>query len=184
MAGHVHLVGSIGLDTVGDVFATVGRLLGPYLKRVPDGELGEIVVTRFNSIFYLIRFGTGDLSRLIPTPCSCGRTSFKLAGIFGRVGDAVKVRGMFVAPSQLAAVRRRFDDMPIQARVSRHKDRDYLTIKMESDKSGDAQAALVEAFDKIFREICTVKIDKIEVVARGVLEAEKLIIDERNWKQI
>jgi hypothetical protein len=37
---HVHLVGSIGLDTVEDVFRTVGRLLGPYLSRIPDGEVG------------------------------------------------------------------------------------------------------------------------------------------------
>jgi hypothetical protein len=37
---NVHLVGSIGLDTVDDVFSTVGPLLGPHLKRIPDGEVG------------------------------------------------------------------------------------------------------------------------------------------------
>ncbi len=37
---NVHLVGSIGLDTVDEVFATVGRLLGPHLRRIPDGEVG------------------------------------------------------------------------------------------------------------------------------------------------
>src|SRR3977135_3769175 len=36
----VHLVGSIGLDTVEDVFRTVGKTLGPYLRRAPDGEVG------------------------------------------------------------------------------------------------------------------------------------------------
>jgi hypothetical protein len=40
MSRRVHLVGSIGLDTVDEVFTTVGRLLGPHLKRVPDGEVG------------------------------------------------------------------------------------------------------------------------------------------------
>jgi hypothetical protein len=38
--GTVHLVGSIGLDTVEEVFRTVGKMLGPYLRRVPDGEVG------------------------------------------------------------------------------------------------------------------------------------------------
>ena len=152
-------------------------------RKVREGELGEIVVTRFNSIFFLIRFGTGDLSRLITEPCACGRTSLKLAGIFGRVGDAVKVRGMFLAPSQLMAVRRRFEDMPIQVRVSQAKDRDYLTVKIESGETGDAQASLVENFEKIFREICTVRIDKIEVVTSGALKDEKSIVDERSWKR-
>lgn len=151
-------------------------------KKVPAGELGEIVVTRFNSLFFLFRFGTGDLSRIIQEPCACGRTSLKLAGIFGRLGDAVKVRGMFLAPSQIMAVRNRFNDMPIQARVSQLKDRDYLTVRIESVLTGEVQAALVEKFETIFREICTVRIDKIEVVAPGVLKDEKPIIDERNWR--
>ncbi len=73
-------------------------------KNVAPGELGEVVVTRLNDIFFLLRFGTGDLSRLITEKCSCGRTSYRLAGIAGRVGDAVKVRGLFIAPSQLKMI--------------------------------------------------------------------------------
>lgn len=148
-------------------------------KKVPDGELGEIVVTRFNPIFFLFRFGTGDLSRIIQEPCACGRTSLKLAGIFGRIGDAVKVRGMFLAPSQIMAVRKRFDDMPVQARVSKRHDRDYLTVKIESAATGEAKNALIEKFEEIFREICTVRVDQIELIEPGVLKDEKPIIDER-----
>jgi len=40
MATHVHLVGSVALDSAQDVFSTAGKLLGPYLERVPDGEPG------------------------------------------------------------------------------------------------------------------------------------------------
>lgn len=150
-------------------------------KRVKDGELGEIVVTRFNPIFFLLRFGTGDLSRIMPEPCSCGRTSKRLAGIFGRVGDAVKVRGLFVAPSQLNAVRKRFDDVPIQARVSRAGDQDRLIVRIETDKPEQDRTVFIKEFEKIFREICTVKIDQVETVLPGALQNEKLIVDERRW---
>ena len=73
---------------------TTGKQLGP-------GELGEVVVTRLNNIFFLFRFGTGDLSKFVKERCPCGRTSFRILGISGRVGEATKVRGMFIAPSQL-----------------------------------------------------------------------------------
>ena len=68
-----------------------------------DGEPGEVVVTNSNSAYPLLRFGTGDLSALNPAPCPCGRTTPRLTGFLGRVGDGVKVRGMFVHPRQLAA---------------------------------------------------------------------------------
>ena len=151
-------------------------------RRVPDGEMGEVVVTRFNSVFFLLRFGTGDLSRLITEPCRCGRTAQKLAGIFGRVGDAVKVRGMFLAPSQLMALRKRFDDMVVQARVSYVGERDYLTLRIESEKTGEAQIDLMARFGQIFREVCNLRIDRIEMVSPGSLKDEKALVDERTWK--
>ena len=40
MTTHVHLVGSVALDTAQDVFSTAGKLLGPYLERIPDGKPG------------------------------------------------------------------------------------------------------------------------------------------------
>ncbi|MDQ7031078.1 MAG: hypothetical protein Q9O62_15540 [Ardenticatenia bacterium] len=72
-------------------------------KRRPPGEAGEIVITNFNRTYPLIRFGTGDLSAFTEEPCACGRPGPRLVGILGRVGDAVKVRGMFVHPNQLRA---------------------------------------------------------------------------------
>lgn len=69
-----------------------------------NGEPGEVVVTSSNFVYPLLRFGTGDLSALSRAPCPCGRTTPRLAGFLGRVGEGVKVRGMFVHPRQLAAV--------------------------------------------------------------------------------
>ena len=151
-------------------------------KSVKPGELGEVVVTRLNDIFFLFRFGTGDLSSIIAEPCPCGRTSLRLAGIFGRVGDAVKVRGMFVAPSQVKQVAANFPDIVFQLTVTRSGDRDVLTMRVDARGEKDRKE-LAKRIEKVFQEICTVKIDKIEFLEPGSLkDALKPIVDEREWK--
>jgi phenylacetate-CoA ligase len=148
---------------------------------VRPGELGEVVVTRPNGIFFLMRFGTGDLSRLVPGRCRCGRTSLRLAGIAGRVGEAVKVRGMFVAPSQLRKIAESFPGWKFQAVVTRVDNRDCLTVRLEALETGRGKDALAP-FEKHFAEICTVRIDRLEAVSPGTLaEGFKPIVDERSW---
>jgi len=153
---------------------TTGKQLGP-------GELGEVVVTRLNNIFFLFRFGTGDLSRFIKERCPCGRTSFRLMGISGRVGEATKVRGMFIAPSQLKLVSSKFGDVKLQALVDRVEFKDYLMVRVEA---GPEDHGKLEAeFEKVFKEICTVKIDKLEFIEKGTLsDKDSLIVDRRSWK--
>jgi phenylacetate-CoA ligase len=146
------------------------------------GELGEVVVTRPNGSFFLFRFGTGDLSRLITERCPCGRTSLRLAGVAGRVGEAVKVRGMFVAPSQLKRIGERFPDWKFQVVVNRSENRDVLTVRIDAPETKRGKEPLA-SFEKHFAEICTVRIDRIEEVAPGTLaEGYKAIVDERSWK--
>jgi phenylacetate-CoA ligase len=148
---------------------------------VPPGELGEVVVTRPNGIFFLFRFGTGDLSRLITEPCPCGRTSYRLAGVAGRIGEAVKVRGMFVAPSQLRKVAEQFPGWRFQIVVGRVENRDVLTVRVEAPETQRGKEPLA-SFEKHFSEICTVRIDRIEEVPAGSLaEGYKRILDERRW---
>ncbi|MEO7055615.1 MAG: AMP-binding protein, partial [Caldimonas sp.] len=74
---------------------------------VPDGEVGEVVVTTLNPDYPLIRFGTGDLSAVLPGSCPTGRTNQRIRGWLGRADQSVKVRGMFVHPSQVAEIARR-----------------------------------------------------------------------------
>ena len=151
-------------------------------KKVPDGELGEIVVTRLNNIFFLLRFGTGDLSRLITEACPCGRTSYRLAGIAGRVGEAVKVRGLFLAPSQLKVLQSKFNNLPLQAVVSRTGHEDILKLRIEKISHEIGSASWEEDFRKIFREICTVRIDDLEYLNAGEINSqEKIIVDQRQW---
>jgi phenylacetate-CoA ligase len=102
--------------------------------------------------------------------------------VAGRVGEAVKVRGMFVAPSQLKRVGDRFPGWKFQIVVSRSENRDRLTVRIDASetKQGKDHLAL---FDKYFTEICTVRIDLIEEVPAGTLvEGYRLIVDERSWK--
>jgi phenylacetate-CoA ligase len=151
-----------------------GKQLGP-------GELGEVVVTRLNNIFFLLRFGTGDLSKFVKERCPCGRTSFRLVGIAGRVGEATKVRGMFIAPSQLKLVSSRFGDLRLQAVVDRLEFKDYFTVRVEAGP--EDRARLEREFEAVFKEICTVKIDKLELIDKGTLtDKDGLIADRRTWK--
>ena len=152
-------------------------------RRVGPGNLGEIVVTRFNPIFFLFRFGTGDLSSIVEEACPCGRTSQMLAGIAGRVGDAVKVRGMFIAPSQLARVGSHFSDTRFQVIVTRTGHRDTLQVKLETALLGRELDTLKSRFDTLFRDICTVKIDSITIASAGTIGNDaSLIVDERRWE--
>jgi phenylacetate-CoA ligase len=153
-----------------------GKQLGP-------GELGEVVVTRLNNIFFLFRFGTGDLSSYIKERCACGRTSFRITGIAGRVGEATKVRGMFIAPSQLKLVSSRFKDVKLQALVDRIDFKDCLTVRVEAEQEGPVRSQLEREFENVFKEVCIVKVDKIEFIEKGTLtEKDGLIVDRRSWK--
>ena len=146
---------------------------------VDPGHLGEVVVTRLNDSFFLFRFGTGDLSRMILEKCPCGRTAARLAGIAGRVGDAVKVRGMFVAPSQVARVRECFPGLSFQVVVTREEYRDILTIIFFKNK--EYSNINIEQFKDTFTSICSVRIDRIESIEGELLEEGKPLIDKRSW---
>jgi phenylacetate-CoA ligase len=151
-------------------------------KNIAPGQLGEIVVTRLNEIFFLLRFGTGDLSRIITDECKCGRTSYRLAGISGRIGDAVKVRGLFIAPSQLKMISGKFNNLPLQAVVTRKGHEDILKLRVEKLLPEIGTPAWEENFKTIFREICTVKIDQLEYLRTGEIKPEeKMIVDQRQW---
>ena len=151
-----------------------GEQLGP-------GEEGEVVVTPFDEVYPLIRFGTGDLSKIVDEPCGCGRTTPRLPKILGRSGEAVRVRGMFVHPKQTDEVIARFPEIKrYQLVVTRPQNRDEMVLKVElSDKTVDKEK-LKNALDKGFRDICKVRFDSVEFVAQGnISEGDKHIVDKR-----
>jgi phenylacetate-CoA ligase len=150
-------------------------------KQLEPGEIGEIVVTPFDEVYPLIRFGTGDLSMIVDEPCDCGRTTPRLPKIMGRSGEAVRVRGMFVHPKQTDEVIARFPEISkYQLVVTRPQNRDEMLLKVELvDKSVDREK-LQGNLDKSFREVCKVRFDRIDFVAGGSIPKNaKQIVDER-----
>lgn len=99
---------------------------------VPDGEVGEVVVTTFNADYPLIRFATGDLSAVLPGESPCGRTNMRIKGWMGRADQTTKIKGMFVRPEQVAALVGRHPEVS-RARVvaGREGETDTLTVRVE-----------------------------------------------------
>ncbi|HVP69483.1 MAG TPA: AMP-binding protein [Anaeromyxobacteraceae bacterium] len=151
-------------------------------KPAPPGQPGEVVGTLFDVAYPLLRFATGDLSALGPEErCACGRTTPKLAGLLGRVGDGVKVRGMFVRAGQIAEVVKRFPEVTRwQAVVTREQHLDRLEYLVEVGPGVDASLAtrLAEAL----REEVKVRGEVRAVGAGQIPEGAKRIDDRRVWK--
>jgi phenylacetate-CoA ligase len=76
---------------------------------VPDGEVGEVLITTFNRDYPLVRFATGDLSAVLAGESACGRTNTRIKGWMGRADQTTKVRGLFVHPHQIATAMKRVD---------------------------------------------------------------------------
>jgi len=147
---------------------------------VPEGEVGEVVVTTLNTAYPLIRFGTGDLSALLPGPCPTGRTNTRIRGWLGRADQTTKVRGMFVHPGQVADIARRFPEV-VRARlvVSGEMANDRMTLKVEAaSRPQGLDARIAEAV----REVTKLRGD-VELLDPGSLPNDgKVIEDARSYR--
>jgi phenylacetate-CoA ligase len=141
---------------------------------VPEGEVGEVVVTSFNQDYPLIRFGTGDLSAVLPGTSPCGRTNMRIKGWMGRADQVTKVKGMFVHPAQIAEVLKRHTEVA-KARliVDRVDHNDVMTLRCEA--AGDA--ALATRIGESIQAICKLK-GEVELVAPGSLPNDGKVIDD------
>jgi phenylacetate-CoA ligase len=146
---------------------------------VPEGEVGEVVVTVFNPDYPLIRFGTGDLSAALPGRCPTGRTNLRIKGWMGRADQTAKVRGMFVHPSQIAEIVKRHPEIQ-RARlvVSGEQARDEMTLRVEAA----TMQGLAERIAGTVRDVTKLRAD-VEVVALGSLPNDgKVIEDARSYR--
>ncbi|MCG8468714.1 MAG: AMP-binding protein [Gemmatimonadetes bacterium] len=138
-------------------------------ERAAGGEPGQVVVTSPNPVYPLLRFGTGDLSALDRDACVCGRTSPRLVGFLGRVGEGVKVRGMFVHPRQLASVLAdRSEVACYQGVVTANGHQDHLTVSIESSDGDELDVAAIEA---LLIEATRLRVT-VEAVVSGTLDPE------------
>jgi phenylacetate-coenzyme A ligase PaaK-like adenylate-forming protein len=95
----------------------------------------------------------------------------------------VKVRGLFVAPSQLNRIKEKFSQVKFQLLISRTSHDDILTVRLEPNEPAVDAASLAQKFSKFFRDECVLTIDHLEFLNPGTIkEDDKLVIDERQWK--
>mgnify|MGYP001185012515 FL=1 len=147
---------------------------------VPDGEVGEVVVTSFNSAYPMVRLGTGDLSAIISEPSPCGRTNMRIRGWLGRADQRTKIKGMFVDPKQVAAVLSRHPEIAKgRLVVTRDGERDAMALHVETSAGRQADAAAIEA---TLREVTKLG-GAVRIAPPGSLPNDgKVIADERDYR--
>ena len=139
---------------------------------VPDGEVGEVLVTSLNPDYPLVRFATGDLSAMMPGQSPCGRTNMRIKGWMGRADQTTKIKGMFVRPEQVAALVAKHSEID-RARVvaSRDGEMDVMTVRIETaaDDAARFETSIVE----------TLKLKgRVELVPPGALPRDGLVIED------
>lgn len=140
---------------------------------VPEGEVGEVVVTTLNPDYPLIRFATGDLSAVLAGQSPCGRTNMRIKGWMGRADQTTKIKGMFVRPEQIAQLVARHEEI-VKARViaARAGEMDTMTVQIEA-QGGDAAAFAASVADVLKLK------GTVEIVAPGSLPKDGLVIEDQ-----
>jgi phenylacetate-CoA ligase len=142
---------------------------------VPEGEVGEVVITTFNPDYPLVRFATGDLSAVMREPSPCGRTNVRIRGWMGRADQSTKVRAMFVTPKQVAEMLRRHPELR-RARlvVEGEVGQDRMTLKCEAQ---ERPTGLAEALVATIRDVTKLR-GEVELLAPGSLPNDGKVIED------
>ncbi|MHA6345076.1 phenylacetate--CoA ligase family protein [Roseivivax sp. CAU 1761] len=139
---------------------------------LPEGEVGEVVVTSLNPDYPLIRFATGDLSAVLPGQSPCGRSNTRIRGWMGRADQTTKIKGMFVRPEQVADLVARHPEVT-RARVValREDETDVMLLRVE------AEQASVERIESSAAEVLKLKA-RVEIVPPGSLPNDGVVIED------
>jgi len=144
---------------------------------VPDGEVGEVVVTCLNPDYPLIRFATGDLSAILPGQSACGRTNRRIKGWLGRADQSAKVRGLFVHPRQVVEVLAQHVEVIkgrlVVSRNSRELDEICLQVETEITDRADLSRALADSFQGVTK----LRTD-VSLCRPGSLANDGIVIDD------
>jgi phenylacetate-CoA ligase len=133
------------------------------LEPVPDGELGELVLTTINrEAMPLLRYRTRDLTRILPGDCPCGRHHKRLARLQGRSDDMMILKGVNIFPIQIEKILLKFKELST----------DYL-ITLETKENGDTMTIDVE-LSQLFTDDYT-RLQRLEKDITRLLKDEILI---------
>ena len=185
-------IGNIAYETLTDGVVNPGMVIDETLlleivrpgtgDPVPEGEVGEIVITSFNPDYPLLRFATGDMSAILSGVSPCGRTNVRIKGWMGRADQTTKVRAMFVHPSQVADIVRRHASIG-KARlvISGEMANDVMTLHCEADDLAGANKD-IDAIVTSIRDITKLR-GEVKLVATGSLPNDgKVIEDARSYE--
>ena len=146
---------------------------------VAAGEVGEVVVTTFNPVYPLIRFGTGDLSALMPGTSPCGRSNMRVKGWMGRADQRTKVKGMFVDPAQIDAIVKRHGKIArARLTITRQDEQDRMVLEIES---ATQDAAFLDAVAATMRDVLKLKGETVRRDVGSLPNDGKVVSDERDY---
>ena len=138
---------------------------------VPDGEVGEIVVTSLNPDYPLIRFATGDMSAVLEGESPCGRTNMRIKGWMGRADQTTKIKGMFVRPEQVADLVKRTGADRARVIADREGDADKMIVQLEGPVDTAAANTAVKDVLKLKGEL--------QCLRAGTIPRDGLVIEDR-----
>lgn len=146
---------------------------------VPEGAIGEVVITTLNREYPLIRYGTGDLSAVLPGDCPTGRTNIRIRGWMGRADQTTKVRGLFVHPQHVQQIISAIPQIKkARLQISGEMANDRMVLQVESTEQSDS---LKEKLIQKIRDVTKLR-GEVEFVGAGTLtEDGKLIEDIRSY---
>jgi len=150
------------------------------LAPVPAGEEGELVLTTvMKEGFPLIRYRTGDITRLTPEPCSCGRTFFRMAPVSGRTDDLILVRGVGFFPAQIEAILSRFEGVSpfFQIILDQEGGVDTVQVRVEISEN-------IQSLDQV-KSIETLRVQIAQQIATALdVDAKVILVEPRSLRQL
>jgi phenylacetate-CoA ligase len=144
---------------------------------VPEGHVGEIVVTSLDPQHPWIRLALGDLTAALPGQSPCGRSNMRIKGWMGRADQTTKIKGMFVRPEQIAEIGKRHPELGrLRLVVSRAGEIDVMTLRAEA---ANPNAKLLEAVNTTLRSVTKLSGSVAWVTPQSLPNDGKVISDER-----
>lgn len=180
-------VGLIGYETIADDGLIIAEDLIVEIVRpgsltpVADGEVGEVVITSFNSDYPLIRFATGDLSAIKSGQSTCGRTNVRIKGWLGRADQTTKIKGMFVHPQQVERIRlsvKGIKKMRLVVKQQDHQDKMQLLCEYDQDNSVLNEVELTAMLEQNLKQYTKLN-GSVKLVKLGNLADDGKVIDDQ-----
>ena len=145
------------------------------LEPVPEGEVGELVLTRINrEAMPLLRYRTRDLTRILPGECPCGRHHKRLDRMKGRSDDMIILKGVNIFPIQIETILLQFKELGSDYLITLEtaESNDEMTVEVElsqlfTDDYGRLQSLTREITRQLKDEILVTP--RVKLVPKGTL---------------